>query len=391
MLTKIPESLRWSIGVHLALQKVIHVGANFGQEVDAYEEAGIAGYHVEAHPEYLATVAKLCAGTLHQTAVEGCCDAVSGRTVEFNVTSNTQSSSMLPLGRHATAYPSITVTKTIKLVTTTVDDLVQAGRLPADADFLLIDVQGAEANVLAGARKLLESGSLWGLQVEVALDALYDGGVSFESLYTQFLKPAGYFLKDANFNNAGWTDALFLKRWWRLPNEEVAPLWAVAHAQRDLFGGPILRAFREAEAQGAVSIGPQGRCSQSTLSQWSTAEGARAAVMENLTGGFAIHTDKGPDSWWMVEWDEPRRIDEILCFNRIDCGQAMRDRIIGAVIEFTPDGTSWKPPNTVTATFGGLDGHPLRVETGAVMARAIRLRQPRADYLHFDHIRIVSR
>lgn len=223
-LVNLPNELRAKLGLVMKLKKVIHVGANTGQEVSQYEGAGIEGYHVEAHPDYFAQVARRCDQTSFQTAIEACCDSVAGRIVEFKVASNMQSSSMLPLGRHAVAYPHIVITDTIQLTTTTLDILVGREILPRNADFLLLDVQGAEDRVLAGAKELLSSGSLWGIQVEASLDALYDGGAIFEEVYVTYLKPQGYFLKSADFNRHGWTDALFLKRWWLLPGETVSPL-----------------------------------------------------------------------------------------------------------------------------------------------------------------------
>ncbi len=369
------RALRQYTGLNLPLKKLVHIGANTGQEVEPYDQADIEGYHVEAHPEYFAQVAARCSSTRKQKAVLACCDQASGRTVEFNVTSNGQSSSLLPLGRHAVAYPFITVTDKIQLQTTTIDDLINAGSLPADPDWMVIDVQGAESRVIAGAEKLLESGKLWGLQVEVALDSLYEGGPSFERLYTDYLKPKGYYLKHADFNLFGWTNALFLKRWWRLPDEDMAPLHR--HVGLDLGEGK--------------NIALDGHCSQSSVSVWSThAEEARNAVSGFPHGSYSFHTQIEPNSWWKVEWSQPQRIDEILCFNRIDGDAEVRERIAGAIFEYSLDGASWCALHTVGEVFGGVDGSPLRLR-GPIEARAFRVRQPRSVPLHFDHIRLLQK
>lgn len=370
------NALKQYFRLELPLKKIVHIGANTGQEVEPYDQAGIEGYHVEAHPEYFAEVAAQCGKSQRQKAVLACCDEISGRTVEFNVTNNGQSSSLLPLGRHALAYPHITVTDKIQLQTTTVDDLIEAGSLPSNPDLMVIDVQGAESRVIAGAHRLLDSGKLWGIQVEVALDSLYEGGPSFERLYAEHLKPKGYYLKHADFNLFGWTNALFLKRWWRLPGEDMTPLHH--HVGLDLGDGK--------------NIALDGQCSQSSLSPWSThLEEAQTAVSGFPHGSYSFHTAVEANSWWKIEWSEARRIDEVLCFNRLDGDAEVRDRIIGSIFEYSPDGASWQMLHTVAGTVGGVDGNPLRLNVGPIEAKAFRVRQPRSVPLHFDHIRLLQK
>jgi FkbM family methyltransferase len=372
----LPATLQRELGIILPLGKVIHIGANMGQEVARYERAGVEGYHVEAHPAYFKRVRKLCAATAGQTAVQACCSDASGEAVEFNVTNNTQSSSMLPLGRHALAYPTIVVTEKIRLITTTVDDLIEAHRLPADPDFLLIDVQGAEAKVLSGAQGLLRSGALWGVLVEVSLDPLYEGGSDFDEVYTRFMKPNGYFLKSAEFNRQGWTDALFLKRWWVLPEEEFSPLH---------------RATRWVPDEQGRNIGPIGHCTQSSTSRWSRSFDEAVNAVKGLPSGcYAFHTELEENAWWMIEWESPQRIDEIVCYNRLD-GAAASERVKGLLVEFSPDGEEWQPLHEVDQVFGGVQGAPLRVNADSVLAKGVRLRQPSRSYLHLDHLRFLQR
>lgn len=379
LLLDVPEILRAEIGINLGLKKVIHIGANKGQEAVLYDNAGIEGYHVEAHPGYFLEVEKSCSGTKMQKAVQACCFSVSGQTVEFNVTNNTESSSVLPLGRHALAYPLVEVTEKIQLTTTTVDDLVAGGLLPADPDMLLLDVQGAEGHVLEGATKLLESDALWGLLIESSLDPLYDGGSSFDDVYTRILKPRGYFLKTANFNEHGWTDVLFLKRWWRLPDEEAAPLVAKSRARNQLtFEGR--------------DIGPEGRCSQSSFSQWSTTYAEAAKAVEGQpSGSYSFHTSAEENSWWMIEWDAPQKIDEIILFNRVNGGPSVRERINGALIEYSPDGESWNLLYKIDGALGGVHGEPLNLKIDPILAKRVRVRQPTRSYLHFDRIYFIQK
>ena len=226
-IVKLVTTLSASLKLDLSIDRLIHVGANTGQEVPIYEDAGISGYHLEANPAFFEELSAACAPTGKQTAVLACCDAEADQTVEFNVTSNKESSSLLPLGRHAVAYPTIDVVEKVQLKTTTLDHLAANGTLPSDPNFMVLDVQGAESRVLAGGQSLLGSPNLWGILSEVSLDALYEGGVAFDDLYQNHFKPHGFYLKSANFNRRGWANALFLRRWWRLDQHTPAPLEAI--------------------------------------------------------------------------------------------------------------------------------------------------------------------
>ncbi|MEO1102854.1 MAG: FkbM family methyltransferase [Devosia sp.] len=206
---------------------ILHVGAHTGEAALDYSDQGIAGYHVEALPSAFADLEATCASLTNQTAINACVDDSAGQTVTFHVATKEAASSLLPFGRHQASYPNIKPRETIELTTDTIDGLVAAGTVPASVDFLVIDAGGAEARVLEGAKALLASGTVWGIVAEVASEPLYEGGASFDSLYADVLKPAGYYLKMASFNPRGWTDALFLKRWW--PNDTKTPPPLAAH------------------------------------------------------------------------------------------------------------------------------------------------------------------
>lgn len=227
-LDKLKANIADSIGIELPLQNIIHVGANTGQEAVVYERLGLNGVHIEAHPLFFKDLQSACEKTQRQRAILACCDAQVGNTVRFNVSNNKQSSSMLPLGRHAVAYPDIRMVEEIVLETTTLDALNDADQLLADPHMMVLDVQGAESRVLQGAPKLLATPTLWGIIAEVSLDPVYDGGCAFDDLYAEALKPAGFFLFRARFNRHGWTNAVFLKRWWRVEKDLEAPLERLA-------------------------------------------------------------------------------------------------------------------------------------------------------------------
>lgn len=200
---------------HLAKpQKILHIGANNGREARYYHQHDIKAWHVEAIPDAYELLCGTCKLYPDQYPVKACLSNKNGCDATFNIASNSgESSSLLGLGRHQKAYPSIQYVKSITVRTTTVDDLIASAVIPADIDFLVIDAQGSELLILQGAERLLQSGSINGAMIETAVEPLYEGGARYLDVCSM-LKNYGLYLCKASFNTAGWCDALFSKKYW---------------------------------------------------------------------------------------------------------------------------------------------------------------------------------
>lgn len=355
-------------------RRILHLGANNGQEAKIYAASGIEGWHVEAIPKVFDILQQTCATVSGQTAIHACLDAEAGRQIEFNVASNGESSSILGLGRHAAAYPHIAYVDKISLTTNTVDALIDAGTIPSDIDFAVLDVQGAEDRALQGAAGFLESNSLWGLLIEVAVEPIYDGGAEFFDLCEKTLRPKGFYLKGVQFNAKGWSDALFLRRWWPRHAGETPPL--LEYCKPEVFEGR--------------NIAPEGSCTQSSTSRWSKEGEAARATSAPLTGRFTFHTDWEENPWWKVDFGAPRRIDEIVCFNRLD---ACSDRASSLVAEVSDDDLDWTIVHRNVHPFGGHQSGtpPLRIACEGTTARFVRLKLDQPGFLHLDGVRIYDR
>ncbi|MBK5941823.1 FkbM family methyltransferase [Halochromatium roseum] len=195
-------------------RKILHVGANTGQEVRMYHESGLEGWHVEAIPALFRQVAEKCANYPTQHAINACLSNVDGVDILFNVASNDgQSSSILELGRHAIEYPAITYVEKISLPTKTINRLIRDQTLPNDIDFLLLDTQGAEGLILDGADLFLANDCLVGCQIETGVVPLYEHGSTYLEIAAK-LAPFNLHLKSIDFNSKGWADALFCKPFW---------------------------------------------------------------------------------------------------------------------------------------------------------------------------------
>lgn len=195
-------------------KKILHIGANNGGEAGYYAQNGIEAWHVEAIPDVFERLVENCSSKDFQHPILACLSNTAGKEVAFNISSNSGlSSSLLELGRHGKAYPSIYYEQTINLTTTTVDQLIAEGHIPPDIDFLVIDAQGAELLVLQGARELLSSGSLKGAMIETAVEPLYQGGGTYIDV-SSALKLHGLYLCEAAFNLDGCCDAIYAEKYW---------------------------------------------------------------------------------------------------------------------------------------------------------------------------------
>ncbi len=115
-------------------------------------------------------------------------------TVDFHVTRKQQLSSIfMPNRRLIDKFPEkerFDVLKTIKTDTDTLDNQLHA---EADIDFIKIDTQGSELNVLRGANKTLSS--VFGIELEVEFSALYENQPLFPDV-DKFLRDSGFQLFD---------------------------------------------------------------------------------------------------------------------------------------------------------------------------------------------------
>lgn len=184
---------------------VIHVGMHKAEEYPIYKKAGVSSIiFIEAN-ERLA----------HQYAPddEDCYTvhaAVSDQVeeVEFHITNNGESSSILELGDHASIYPHIVNVETVKMKTTTLDFIYRRiGLNEGTFNILNLDIQGAELKALKGWNNWKEIDAIF---TEVNFREMYKG-CALELEVTDFLKEKGFRKVEEVDTGCGWGDALYIK------------------------------------------------------------------------------------------------------------------------------------------------------------------------------------
>lgn len=195
---------------------ILQVGANTGQEIDLFRKQGVEfAALIEPLDGPFSVLQARCVPVSGYLPVQVLCGSRDGAIVDFHVSSNNgESSSMLAPARHLVDYPWVQFPATVQIRTFTLDRVlasIGASRpeIAQVIDLLFMDVQGAELEVLKGANAVLHQVSA--VYTEVGMGGGYDGDVEFTEVI-HYLRNYGFRLYEAEFNDAGWGNAMFVKR-----------------------------------------------------------------------------------------------------------------------------------------------------------------------------------
>lgn len=176
--------------------EVMDVGANPIEGKAPYARllgAGLArvtGFEPQAEPLSRLNKVKSPAETYHPVALG------DGRPGRLHLFKHSGFSSLFPINAAASrlvGFDGFTEeTGQIAVETTRLDDLAEVGRV----DYLKIDVQGAEAAIIANGRDKLAEAVM--IQTEVRFLPLYDGEPGFGALHS-LLESMGFYLHDFDF------------------------------------------------------------------------------------------------------------------------------------------------------------------------------------------------
>jgi len=193
---------------NIAPKGVLHVGASEGQEAYAYYLQGVKRtIWIEAIPDIFNKLVQNIKKYPDALAINACVSDVDGNEMLFNIASNDgQSSSLLELGTHKIAHPSVHYTHTIEVVTRRIDTLLSGYDLTG-FDFLTIDLQGAELLALKGMGELIDGFKY--AYIEVNREELYKGCAMVWEI-DEYLKD--FERVETKFTDKGWGDALYIKK-----------------------------------------------------------------------------------------------------------------------------------------------------------------------------------
>jgi FkbM family methyltransferase len=186
---------------------VLHVGAHRAEEAIAYEEAGwLPVIWVEAQPDLVKSLTRDLNGENHKVLEAAVWD-LDGLKKSFYVASNSQSSSLLDFGTHASDYPSVQISDQFDVTTKRLDTLLKDFEIPS---FVNLDIQGVEGRAIISLGTRIEK-----------IDAIYTEVNKWEVyLGCTLIKDLDVLLESMGFSRVavrwvlgkGWGDALYLRR-----------------------------------------------------------------------------------------------------------------------------------------------------------------------------------
>ena len=188
------------------LESVCHIGAHRGQEAESYNRFGVSkAIFIEPIPEIFSELTNVLRGYPNYSALNFAVGN-ENRQVRLNLASNEfQSSSILFPDLHLKEAPNVTFTESIMVPMRRLDYLLSKEDFP---EYLIIDVQGYELQVLMGAVESLDNAKF--LFLEVNRKRTYFGCATIEEIDT-YLEKFGFVRVLTRWWTI-WGDALFVKR-----------------------------------------------------------------------------------------------------------------------------------------------------------------------------------
>ena len=131
---------------------VIHIGAHRGEEAWIYNAFNLPVLWVEANPNLVPALTETISRYPKQKVIQALLTSQEGEEIDFWITNNDgASSSILPLGEHTKMFPGVEVTEKLLLASTTLEAVLSEHDNKRKLNSMIIDVQGAELEVLRGA------------------------------------------------------------------------------------------------------------------------------------------------------------------------------------------------------------------------------------------------
>ena len=189
---------------------VIHVGANVGEERDWYKEQGFSQVlWFEPNNNIFSFLVENIEGYKNQFAFNlGIHDTI--KEANLHISNNAgQSSSILELGTHLKHHPDVQYIADQKIKLMRMDNfLFLTGRNMKDFNFLNVDVQGVELNVIKSFGGLLSV--LDYIYAEVNEEQLYKG-CALVSEIDEYVHKFGFKRVATCMTKNKWGDAFYMK------------------------------------------------------------------------------------------------------------------------------------------------------------------------------------
>ena len=198
-----------TINQRYPIKGVIHVGAFAGEELDQYRSLGLTNTMMFEPQEHLYNLVKskcIFDEKIHNVAL-GSESSTKELFVSFReggvAHGSGASSSLLKPKKHLDEHPEVTFPETTQVEVRKLDEYYDP-----QYNFLNIDVQGYELEVLRGAPKTLEN--IDAMILEVNRDEVYEGCPMIGDI-DDFLEDVGFNRITEVWQSKSWGDALYAR------------------------------------------------------------------------------------------------------------------------------------------------------------------------------------
>lgn len=191
------------------IRGIIHIGAHEGEEGKVYNKYKINNViWIEGNPILIDKLTKNV-GVYPNQHVHNHLIDYKERTVDFHITNNSQSSSILELGAHSHFHPDIIVEDTLKLKTKRIDNFIKENKIDIyNYNFINLDIQGNELSALKSFGKSLSNIDY--IYSEVNVGKVYKKCSLLHEL-DYFLARHGFDRVSLKLTNWGWGDAFYIR------------------------------------------------------------------------------------------------------------------------------------------------------------------------------------
>jgi FkbM family methyltransferase len=207
MLISFEEIQRVFLSNNIKVNGALHIGAHECEELPFYHRMGISFNNivwVDALPSKVNQAIHRGVPNVYNAVMTDKDD----EDVEFHISNNGQSSSVLEFGTHLQEHPHVFYVDKINLKSITIDTFFERNQLdPSKYDFWNFDIQGAELMALKGSIQSIRHAKA--IYLEVNEKELYKGcGLMTE--IDDFLATYHFKRVITNITQYGWGDALYI-------------------------------------------------------------------------------------------------------------------------------------------------------------------------------------
>lgn len=207
MLIKINELIK-QFGINIT--GILHVGAHECEELNDYNSAGVDNqniYWIEAMQDKVdLNKSKHSDINIYQAVI----DEVDDKEIDFKITNNGESSSLLDFGSHEKHHPHVKVVQTRVLKTNRMDTIIDKHNIPIDKlNFINLDIQGVELRALKSMEKYLHH--ITYIYTEVNIEEVYKECNMMHEIDSYLLQFGFKRVSQRIYTEYGWGDAFYMK------------------------------------------------------------------------------------------------------------------------------------------------------------------------------------